>query len=102
MKQFVEIESDLFYSGIYAALKSLLNYAQDGETDAFEALRDLAVDLKDSPEWRSRIKRAEGWDEYKTAWAALEGYIAKNRTDDPWWDILKFADGANVPWFTGK
>jgi len=40
-----------------------------------------------------------GWKGHDSAWAALTAFIKEHRTDDPWWRILEYAEGADVPWF---
>jgi hypothetical protein len=99
MKQWVGMNRDIFYMpGVHRALQALLAEAET-EPDCRTVLREIGADLREDGEWRGTIKRAAGWDGHKTAWAALEAYIKARRTDNPWWDILNYADGESVPWF---
>ena len=42
------------------------------------------------------LKREEAPGQGKSWWAYLEAEIARERTADPWWEILRYADGQPV------
>jgi len=85
---------ELFQDGIHEALITLLN-AAGSDAAAREALIELGRYLQEDGAWRGELKRV-GWKGHDSAWAALTAFIKENRTRDPWWAILEFANGEDV------
>ena len=95
----IDAKGDIIYGGCYRALRGLLDRAEHDEevaADCQTKLAELGREMKKDGPWRGGIKNADGWDGHKTAWLALEAFIKANRTENPWWAILEYADGQPV------
>lgn len=98
MKQAAEIDRDVFYSGVYRVLCSMLIRA-DADEDYRAAVAQIGRDLRTDGNWRAMLKLSDGWDGHASAWEALSAFIKKNGGDGEWWKVLAFASGEEVSLF---
>jgi hypothetical protein len=95
----VQANAEIVLGYHFQTLQVLLNDAETDEeflADNREMLAMLGRHMKERAAFRVAMKKSKGWDGHKTAWKALEAYIAKNDTGKPWWKILVYADGGDV------
>ena len=97
MKQAADVDSDIFYARVYNVLKGMLS-AADTDPDYRKAVHDIGNDVKADGAWRARIKNSYGLDDSNVkAWDSIATFIDQNSNGKPWWYVLDYADGKQVP-----